>query len=96
MIDQEYKASEKNDLELRAFLGQYQLPGSFYDLTAQDDIPDAFMKKIEEYQKKGSTQNFTGILSSINGLRENCSMMLKEIELILNQEEQFDKMMRAA
>ena len=34
MVDQQYKALEKGDLEQRSFLGQFQLPQSYYELTS--------------------------------------------------------------
>ena len=40
LIDQQYKNNEKADVEERAFLGQYQLPNSYFELTSASDIPD--------------------------------------------------------
>ena len=48
-IDQKYKQSEKDDLEQRAFYGQYQLPQSYHDLTNVDDIPEMYWTKIESF-----------------------------------------------
>lgn len=64
-IDQQFKQLEKADLEERQFLGQYQLPQSFYDLTSGSEIPEGYMKKIEEFQQKGAISNFTGIMSGL-------------------------------
>jgi hypothetical protein len=59
-------------------LGQYQLPQSFYELTSSSAIPDSYLNRIIEFQKKGAIQNFDGIISAVAGLRENCVMMIKD------------------
>ena len=48
-IDQKYKELEKQDTEERAFLGQYQLPQSFYELTSGSEIPESYTKRIEDF-----------------------------------------------
>lgn len=54
------------------------------------------MSKIEEFQKKGAISNFSNILESLNGMRNNCLMMVGEVEAQINEEEKFDNEMRAA
>ena len=58
LIDQQFKNLEKQDLEQKAFLGQYQLPGAYHELTSTSDVPDDYWQKIEEFQKKGALSNF--------------------------------------
>lgn len=86
-IDQNYKHTEKQNLDQRTFLGQYQLPNSYHEITATQDIPVSYFVKIEEFQKKGAINNFKNILEGINGFRDNCAQMLNEAEKIINEEE---------
>lgn len=95
MIDQAYKAQEKADTEERSFLGQYQLPQSFYELTSSQGLPEQYLKRILEFQKKGSINNFTNIISGIEGVRVNAEGMISEIEQLLNEEEQLDASLRS-
>jgi len=83
-------------LDERQFLGQYQLPQSFYELTSGDEIPESYMNRINEFQKKGAITNFTNIMDGMNGLRENCSLMIANSESLLNEEEALDNNMRAS
>ena len=83
-IDQQYKQQEKQCLDERSFLGQYQLPNAYHEITATQDIPDSYFVKIEEFQKKGAINNFKNILEGLNGLRGNCAQMLNDSETILN------------
>lgn len=96
LIDQHYKANEKSDVEERAFLGQYQLPNSYFELTSVSDIPEQYWQKIEEFQKKGAISNFTSALSSMSDLGKNCNMMIDESSGVLDKEEQEDGALRAA
>ena len=40
------------------FLAQYGLPQALHSITAGQEVPEAVWTKIEEFQKKGSAQNF--------------------------------------
>ncbi len=40
------------------FLRQFNLPDALFSLTAGDEVPASVWAKIEEFQKKGSGQNF--------------------------------------
>lgn len=94
MIDTEYRNLEKNDVEERAFLGQYKLPQSYHELTATDEIPDSYMTKIEDFQKKGAMSNFTNILEVISGMRDNCNNIIDTTSGLLDAEEKIDNEMR--
>jgi len=48
------------------------------------------MNKISEFQKKGGINNYKGILSGLDGLREQCGLMIKDAQNILQEEEGFD------
>jgi hypothetical protein len=60
------------------------------------EIPESITKKVEDFQKKGAVSNFTNIIDSIGGLRHQCDLMINECEKIVDEEENFDKGMRAA
>lgn len=89
-IDQQFKHLDKSNQDERVFLGQYQLPQSFHELTSGSDIPDSYMNKISEFQKKGGINNYKGILSGLDGLREQCGLMIQNAQQILQEEEGFD------
>jgi hypothetical protein len=76
MIDQQYKQQETADINQRAFLGQYQMPQSFYELTSVNGLPEAFLKSILEFQKKGAMNNFTNIIKEVGAIKDNCMAML--------------------
>lgn len=59
-------------------------------MTSGADIPESYMAKIEEFQKKGAISNFKNVLDGLAGLRVNCGQMLDECEATLNEEETFD------
>lgn len=96
LIDQHYKQNEKADTEQRAFLGQYQLPNSYFELTSVSDIPDQYWGKIEEFQKKGAISNFANAITCLAEMGSNCQSMIEESVIILDQEEQEDGNLRGA
>jgi len=59
IIQNEYTKISQFDEQLNGFLRQFGLPQSLFSLTASNDVPDAVWVKIEEFQKKGSAQNFS-------------------------------------
>lgn len=71
------------------------MPNSYHELTSGSDIPDSYLAKIAEFQKKGGINNYQGILTNLGGLREQCGLMLKEAEAVLMEEEGFDNHMRS-
>lgn len=80
VIDQEFRNIDQQEQQERVFLGQYNLPNSFHELTASDGLPEAYTEKVNHFQKKGGITNFTNAFQSINGLRQNCEMMLQACE----------------
>jgi hypothetical protein len=64
-------------------------------LTTSTQIPEAYLKKISDYQKKGGCQNFEGMVSSIAGLRDNCALMLNDARKEIDAEEMQDNSLRA-
>ena len=86
-VDQKFEELKRKDTEERAFLGQYQLPQSFYELTSTAGIPEQYLDKITEFQKKGAISNFTNIVANMDTLRESCRQMLLDTEKELNEEE---------
>lgn len=63
-------------------------------MTASEEIPDSYMVKINEFQKKGAITNFKNNLDALAGLRVNCMQMLDDSEKVLMEEENFDAQMR--
>jgi hypothetical protein len=50
-------------------MGQYNLPQSFHELTATEDIPKSYQDKIDAFQKKGAITNFMNCIKSIGEMR---------------------------
>ena len=49
LINQKYKENDKHEDELRSFFGEYQLPQSYHELSAEQDIPDHYWVNIDEF-----------------------------------------------
>jgi len=79
---------------LQKFLGQMSLPMCIQSLQASDDIPDQLWSKIEEFQKKGSEQNFTNSIASNQNFVQINNDVVQSIEQSINEEESIDTNLR--
>ena len=57
-MQQEFSKVSEKDEQMTGFLKQFGLPQVLHSCSASNDVPDAVWTKIEEFQKKGSAQNF--------------------------------------
>lgn len=48
-IDQQYKQVDKEDANLRVFLGQFSLPQSYHEVSAVQEVPESYSAKIQEF-----------------------------------------------
>lgn len=76
------------------FLKNFGLPQSLHSLTANSDIPDAIWTKIEEFQKKGASQNFKGAIEGGEQIRTVNLEMLAACQKIIDDEEAEDNGLR--
>jgi len=58
VITEEFNKIQKCEEQQVQFLRQFNLPDALFSLTAGDEVPASVWAKIEEFQKKGSGQNF--------------------------------------
>jgi len=52
-------------------------------LTQTDDIPDQYWNKIEQFQKKGAIANFENSIGGMQGMSQQCEMMIQTSEVKL-------------
>ena len=79
---------------MNTFLKQYGLPESLHTLTSNSDVPDAIWAKIEEFQKKGSAQNFSQAIAGNESICQVNTDMIAACEKIINDEETEDTQLR--
>jgi len=70
------------------------LPMAIQSLSSTAEIPNELWTKIEDFQKKGSAQNFAASAQSNQSFVEINKDVLQAIEQAINEEEAQDTQMR--
>lgn len=65
-----------------------------HSLTSNSDVPDAVWVKIEEFQKKGSSQNFGQAIEGANSLKQVNQDVINACKQALDAEEAEDTQLR--
>lgn len=94
LINQQYEKEAKGETEIRQFLGNFGLPQALHALTSTNEIPKQIWEKIEEFQKKGGSQNIKGIIQGIQQLNANNDNLMQQMMTVLEEEEKSDNQMR--
>jgi hypothetical protein len=94
VIQGEFTKITQFDEQMNAFLKQYGLPECLHQITASSDVPDSVWTKIEEFQKKGASQNFSQAIAASDSLKQINTEIIGACEKVLNEEEQEDTALR--
>jgi len=68
-------------------LRQFNLPDALFSLTAGNEVPASMWAKIEEFQKKGSAQNFQTAIEGCEAVKQSNMNLINEMNQILEAEE---------
>lgn len=94
IVSEQFNKVQKCNDQLNGFLKQMNLPMAIQSLSSTAEIPNELWTKIEDFQKKGSAQNFAASAQSNQSFVEINKDVLQAIEQAINEEEAQDTQMR--
>ena len=77
-----------------AFLKQFGLPQVLHSAASSNDVPDAVWTKIEDFQRKGASQNFSKAIEGAQSLKQVNLDVLNQCKATLDGEEAEDNQLR--
>lgn len=95
VITEEFNKIQKGEEQQVQFLRQFNLPDALFSITAGSEVPASVWAKIEEFQKKGSGQNFQSAIEGCEQVKQSNMNLINEMNQILEAEEQEDNALRA-
>lgn len=90
IIQVEFSKVAEKDEQMTGFLKQFGLPEILHSMTSSTDVPDDVWKKIEEFQKKGSAQNFSQAIEGAQSLRQVNLDIINACKQVVDAEEAED------
>lgn len=94
IVQSEFSKVAEKDEQMSAFLKQFGLPQVLHSVSASNDVPDPVWTKIEEFQRKGSSQNFAKAIEGAQSLKQVNLDVLNACKQTLEAEEQEDTQLR--
>ena len=79
---------------MQAFLKQFGLPQVLHSVSTTNDVPDAVWTKIEEFQRKGASQNFAKAIEGAQSLKQVNLDVIAACRQTLETEENEDTQLR--
>ena len=70
IIQTEFTKVAQTDEQMTGFLKQFGLPEALHSATSSNDVPDDVWAKIQEFQKKGSANQFKQAIDAATNIKQ--------------------------